>query len=319
MTARLRVEGLSVPVPMGRGWGIRPAPVPFIVQDVSLEVGEGETLGIVGESGSGKTTLGRAIIGLVRASAGTIALDGETLPDLAEASFRKIRRSVGLLFQNPTGSFNPRMRVASVVAEPWAIDGVEPGDVGALLQSVGLPAGFARRFPHELSGGQARRVALARALAAGAKTLIADEPTAGLDVSVQGEILNRLLDLKRERGLSLLFITHNLPVIRHAGDRIAVMYLGRIVETGPTAAVTARPAHPYTAALLAAEPLPDPTRRIATAPLAGEVPSLFARPPACEFHPRCPRARALCRKVAPAAREIAPGRIVACHDPIEAP
>jgi peptide/nickel transport system ATP-binding protein len=227
---------------------------------------------------------------------------------------------MAMMFQDPVGSLSPRLTVRSLISEPLAIHGAGPQDRDAearrLLGLVGLPTDFGSRFPHELSGGQARRVGVARALSLNPRLVIADEPTAGLDVSVQGEILNLMNRLQQELGLAYLLITHNLPIVRHVSDRLAVMYLGRLVETGPTDQVFARPAHPYTHGLLAAQPHPDPERRRMTAELSGEVPSLRNRPPACEFHTRCPFAQQICREVAPELREIAPGRQTRCHFPL---
>jgi len=308
MTDPLTIDGLTVLVP-GRGGK------PAIIEDLTLRVAPAEVLGIVGESGSGKTTLVRAVMGLVRASAGRIAIDGEALPDLAERSFRQLRRHVALIFQNPAGSFNPRLTVAAILKE--AVGGLGSSrSPAALLAMVGLDAGLLDRHPHALSGGQARRVAIARAMAADPAVILADEPTAGLDVSAQGEMMNLLLDLRAARGTAIVCITHNLAVVRHCCDRIAVMYLGRIVETGPTGAVAAAPLHPYTAALLAAELVPDPARRRIEPPVRGEIPSLFARPAGCEFHPRCPRTTERCRTERPALRDLGEGRAVRCHRPL---
>jgi peptide/nickel transport system ATP-binding protein len=306
MTDPLTITGLTVRVP-----GRRVAPA--IIEDLSLTIGGGEVLGIVGESGSGKTTLARAILGLVRAAAGQITIMGTALPDLSERSFRRLRRDVSLIFQNPAGSFNPRLRVDAILNE--ALRGLGGGRApGALLAMVGLDATLLDRYPHALSGGQARRVAIARALASDPAVIIADEPTAGLDVSAQGEMMNLLMDLRDTRGTAIVCITHNLPVVRHCSDRVAVMYLGRIVEA--TAAVAAAPLHPYTQALLAAEPIPDPARRRTEPPVRGEIPSLFARPAGCEFHPRCPRVTDRCRVEGPVLREVAAGRAVRCHSPL---
>jgi oligopeptide/dipeptide ABC transporter ATP-binding protein len=225
-----------------------------------------------------------------------------------------------MMFQDPVGSLSPRLTVRSLITEPLAIHRTGQRDREAearrLLALVGLPTDFGSRFPHELSGGQARRVGVARALSLNPRLVIADEPTAGLDVSVQGEILNLMGRLQRELGLTYLLITHNLAIVRHVSDRLAVMYLGRLVETGPTDAIFARPAHPYTHALLAAQPEPDPDRRRLTAELSGEVPSLRKRPTACEFHTRCPFAQTICREIAPELREIAPARQTRCHFPL---
>jgi oligopeptide/dipeptide ABC transporter ATP-binding protein len=290
------------------------------VADVSFELREAKTFALVGESGSGKTTLGRALIGLIPPASGRIRFGGSDRPGRSSSAWKRWRRQMAMMFQDPVGSLSPRLTVRSLISEPLAIHGTGPQDRDAearrLLGLVGLPTDFGSRFPHELSGGQARRVGVARALSLNPRLVIADEPTAGLDVSVQGEILNLMNRLQRELGLAYLLITHNLPIVRHVSDRLAVMYLGRLVETGPTDQVFARPAHPYTHGLLAAQPHPDPERRRMTAELSGEVPSLRNRPPACEFHTRCPFAQQICREVAPELREIAPGRQTRCHFPL---
>jgi oligopeptide/dipeptide ABC transporter ATP-binding protein len=295
---------------------------PFVeaVAGVSFELEPARTLALVGESGSGKTTLGRALIGLVEPSSGRIRFEGADRPGRSASAWKRWRRQMAMMFQDPVGSLSPRLAVRALVSEPLAIHGAGPRDLAAeaerLLALVGLPADFGGRFPHELSGGQARRVGVARALSLGPRLVIADEPTAGLDVSVQGEILNLMGRLQQELGLAYLLITHNLAIVRHVSDRLAVMYLGRLVETGPTDGIFARPAHPYTHGLLAAQPQPDPDRRRLTVELSGEVPSLRNRPPACEFHTRCPFAQPVCREVAPELREIAPRRRVRCHFPL---
>lgn len=290
------------------------------VARVDLAIAPGETLGLVGESGSGKTTLARAIAGLVAVSEGDIRFEGRPVAGLSDRALKPVRRQMALMFQDPVSSLSPRKTVRSLVLEPFRIHGLPLPDpeaeARALMALVGLPAGLLGAYPHQLSGGQARRVGVARALALRPRLVIADEPTAGLDVSVQGEILNLLARLQAELGLSHLIVTHNLPVVRHVSDRLAIMYLGRLVEVGPTAAVFARPAHPYTAALVAAIPLPDPDRSPPPPALSGEVPSLHERPAGCEFHTRCPRAAARCRQEAPLPRELGGGRSVACHDPL---
>ena len=290
------------------------------VAGVSFELAPASTLALVGESGSGKTTLGRALIGLVPPSGGRVRFDGADRPGRSTSAWKRWRRQMAMMFQDPVGSLSPRLTVRALITEPLAIHGTGQRDRDAearrLLQLVGLPTDFGGRFPHELSGGQARRVGVARALSLNPRLVIADEPTAGLDVSVQGEILNLMGRLQRELGLAYLLITHNLAIVRHVSDRLAVMYLGRLVETGPTDEVFARPAHPYTHALLAAQPEPDPDRRRLSAELSGEVPSLRKRPPTCEFHTRCPFAQPICREKAPELREIAPGRQTRCHFPL---
>ncbi len=296
-------------------------PSPFIdaVMEVSFSLGAGETLGLVGESGSGKTTLGRAIIGLVDAHSGSITFEGRELTGLSARDYKAVRRDVGMMFQDPVASLSPRKSVRSLIVEPFRIHGIKGCDyereAGRLLEMVGLNAAYKGAYPHQLSGGQARRVGVARALALNPKMIIADEPTAGLDVSVQGEILNLMKGLQSSLGLSYLVITHNLPVVRHLSDRLAIMYLGRFVEMGDTASIFTRPAHPYTLGLLAAVPEPDPDRRREKLELEGEIPSLRRRPSGCEFHTRCPFVRDKCRNEAPAYREVEPGRFASCHFP----
>lgn len=285
-----------------------PRPKPA-VNGASFRLERGTTLGIVGESGSGKTTLARAMLGLVPAS-GTLRFRGAALE---EAS---LRRGTAMMFQDPVASLSPRMQVGAAITEPYAIHRIpraERATAADLLARVGLPPALAARYPHELSGGQARRVCAARALALNPALVIADEPTAGLDVSIQGDILNLMADLKRDRGIAFLIITHNLSVLRHTADRVAVLYLGRLVETGPATQVFARPLHPYTASLIASEPDPDPRRRRPDLAIRGEIPGLLRRPSGCVFHTRCPLAEARCRSEAPILREIAPGRSLRCH------
>jgi len=286
-----------------------------ILADINLRLARGETLGLVGESGSGKTTLARAILGLQSISGGNLAFDGVGLRTAAD--FAAIRRRIAMMFQDAQASLSPRMSVGSLITEPLVIHRVPMPDRRAkalqLLAQVGLPAPIAGRYPHELSGGQARWVGVARALALEPALVIADEPTAGLDVSVQAEILNLMSDLKDRMGLSYLIITHNLSLVRHIADQIAVMYLGRLVETGPTAAVFARPLHPYSTSLIAAEPQPDPRKRRADLAIKGEIPSVLRRPGGCEFHTRCISATSRCRAEVPALRAIEPGRMARCH------
>jgi oligopeptide/dipeptide ABC transporter ATP-binding protein len=255
------------------------------------------------------------MLGLTAISGGALRFNGQ--PVSGQGAQPALRRGSAMMFQDSVASLSPRMRVGALVTEPFIIHRQPMQDrtaaAHALLARVGLPAALAERYPHELSGGQARRVCVARALALNPSLVIADEPTAGLDVSVQGEILNLMTDLKTQQGLSFLIITHNLAMIRHVADRIAILYLGRLVETGPTRAVFANPHHPYTRSLIASEPQPDPRRRRADLAIRGEIPSLLRRPPGCEFHTRCPQAVATCRMLTPALREISPGRFARCH------
>lgn len=294
---------------------------PFVdaVNGVSLQIGEGETYGLVGESGSGKTTLARTIIGLIQPQRGSIRYDGLDLIGMPAAEQQKFRGNVGAMFQDPVGSLSPRMTIRSLLAEPFKIHGLSNRDLGQevnrLLDMVGLNKDFANRYPHQLSGGQARRVGVARALALEPKLVVADEPTAGLDVSVQGEILNLLDRLQQELGISILVITHNLNVVRHITDRMGIMYFGRILEQGPTSTMFHQPSHPYTVALLSANPEPDPDARIDRLELQGEVPSLFNRPEGCEFHPRCPFSDASCESSFPGQTELTTDHSYRCHHP----
>jgi peptide/nickel transport system ATP-binding protein len=289
-----------------------------VLPGVSITVDAGETVGLVGESGSGKTTLGRAVVGLSPIAEGSITLDSASVTSANEKAWRQIRRNVGLMFQDPAAALDPRMTLGASVTEPLAVQR-EGGSnrrrrARELLTEVGLPPEFADRYPHQISGGQARRVTVARALALRPKLVVADEPTAGLDLSVQGELLNLLNAIQSSLGVSFLFITHNLAVARHVTDRIAVMYLGRIVESGRTQDIFARPAHPYTRALLGTR-----TAGRTKAPLPGEVPSLRRRPTGCEFHTRCPIAQAICTSQSPPELVLGQQHQVRCHFPFSQP
>ena len=319
MTALLEINDLSVNFPLSGG--VLDAFIPGqrkyidILDHISLSLKAGETLGIVGESGSGKTTLARAILGLLPTSGGSIYFDGAELK--SRQSFAAMRKSSAMMFQDPVASLSPRMTIGALLTEPFIIHAIAMASRKAkaeeLLRRVGLSADMANRYPHELSGGQARRVGVARALALNPKLVIADEPTAGLDVSVQGEILNLMTELKTLLGLSYMIITHNLAMVRHVSDRIAVMYLGRLIETGPTREVFSKPLHPYAKSLIASEPQPDPRKRRADLAIKGEIPSVLNRPKGCEFHTRCSVAQPRCRNEAPQLRTLAPDRMVSCH------
>ena len=290
------------------------------VAGVSLRIGEAETFGLVGESGSGKTTLARSVMGLLRPREGSIRFRGREVVGIGPRAMKAFRREVGAMFQDPVGSLSPRLTVRSLLSEPFRIHGLGgrdlPSEVRRLLRMVGLGEEFAGRYPHQLSGGQARRIGVARALALGPKLVIADEPTAGLDVSVQGEVLNLLGRLQQELGISILAISHNLNVVRHITDRVGIMYLGRLVEQGPTEDVFGEPRHPYTLALLSANPQPDPDAVADRLELQGEVPSLMERPAGCEFHPRCPFARARCRESLPGIESAGGAHAFRCHYPL---
>ena len=291
------------------------------VNGVSLEIAPGETLGIVGESGCGKSTLGRLVLRLIEADSGEIRFEGEDLRRLSPAALRAVRRKMQIVFQDPYASLDPRQSVGDILAEPLVIHGIgnrksRRARVEELLRLVGLPDDAAGRYPHEFSGGQRQRIGIARAIALEPKLIVADEPVSALDVSIQSQILNLLVDLKRALGLSYLFISHDLSVIEHVSDRVAVMYLGRIVETGRADDLYANPAHPYTQALISAIPEPDPDRPRQRIVLAGDVPNPESLPPGCPFHPRCPKAMSQCAQVPPASRDI--GRdgvshLVSCH------
>lgn len=295
---------------------------PFVdaVLDVSLHLRRGETLGLVGESGSGKTTLGRAILGLIPVHDGSVIFDGKPLTGLPESTLRDLRQNMAMMFQDPVGSLSPRQTIQALITEPFDLHrkGSYNTDVEArrLCDMVNLPYSFLNRYPHELSGGQARRVGVARALALEPRLIVADEPTAGLDVSVQGEVLNLMRDLQGRQGLAYLIITHNLPVVRHICDRLAIMYLGRIVEQGDGEVIFNNPAHPYTEALVHGIPQPDPDKRRELVSIEGEVPSLTSRPSGCEFHTRCKYAKDRCHKELPEEQNLSDGRVVRCHFPL---
>jgi peptide/nickel transport system ATP-binding protein/oligopeptide transport system ATP-binding protein len=285
---------------------------------VSFEVKAGETFAIVGESGCGKSTIARLLLRLIEPTAGSIELEGRNLVDLSSAELRRLRARLQIVFQDPYGSLNPRMTVGAMLAEPLMLHAVVPpaqrgARVAELLTVVGLRADAAERYPHEFSGGQRQRLAIARALAAEPKVIVCDEPVSALDVSIQAQILNLLADLQRRLGLAYVFISHDLAVVRHIASTIAVMYLGRFVETGPAAAVFETPRHPYTRALLAAAPQPMPGARVREAALAGDVPSPLNAPPGCHFHPRCPYAVDRCRTEVPQLERSEGSGQVACH------
>ncbi len=289
------------------------------VSGVSLSIEAGKTYGIVGESGSGKTTLAQAVAGLHHASEGSIRYGGQELRGLPEAEFRPLRSEIVMMFQDPIGSLSPRLNIRALITEPFRIQGMKDKDLDAeanrLLKMVGLPAEFANRYPYQISGGQARRVGVARALALEPKLLIADEPTAGLDVSIQGEMLNLLARLQDELGLAIMIITHNLNVVRHITDKVGIMYLGKLVEEGPTEEVFSNPQHPYTLALLAANPEPDPDAKLMRVELNGEPPSILRRPKGCEFHNRCPFVHSSCSTEVPKWAKAESGSFHRCHTP----
>ena len=299
-----------------RGWfGLgRPRPPVRAVDGVSFTIAAGKTLGLVGESGSGKTTVGRTLLRLQEPTRGTVVFDGHDVFALAAGPLRALRRKMQIVFQDPYSSLNPRMTVAETLREPLQIHGLT-GEVSALLDEVGLDAEFAKRYPHELSGGQRQRVGIARALSVAPQFIVCDEPVSALDVSVQAQVLNLLADLQARRRLTYLFIAHDLAVVRHIADEVAVMYLGKIVERAVAGEIYAQPRHPYTRALLSAVPEPNPRAAKQRIVLAGDIPSPANPPPGCPFHPRCPHPlkSERCRSEVPALREITPGHVAACH------
>ena len=315
----LRVRGLAKHFPIMRG-ALFPRQVGAVraVDGVDFDVAERDTLALVGESGCGKSTTGRLILRLIEPSAGEVRFAGAELTRLSPDQMRAQRKQLQIIFQDPYGSLDPRMTVAQILEEPLRIHGVGSKDerrkrVTELLDVVGLPREHAVRYPHEFSGGQRQRIGIARALALRPRFVVCDEPVSALDVSIQAQIINLMLDLQKEFGLSYLFIAHDLGVVKHVADRVAVMYLGKIVELADKRRLYASPKHPYTQALLAAGPVPRPSARQDLKPLAGEIPSPSAPPSGCRFHTRCPYAEARCRVEEPILREVAPGQRVACH------
>ncbi|MFJ7958074.1 ABC transporter ATP-binding protein [Streptomyces sp. NPDC096319] len=315
----LRVRDLTMTFPGRRA---RSAPV-RAVDGVSFDVAAGETLGLVGESGCGKSTTGRMIVRLLEPTAGSVTYEGRDISHLSQRELKPLRRELQMVFQDPHSSLNPRQTVARIISDPLLVQGSSAAEArkraAELMELVGLIPEHIDRHPHEFSGGQAQRIGIARALATGPRLVVADEPVSALDVSVQAQIVNLMERLQRELGLAYLFVAHDLSVVKRVCDRVAVMYLGRIVEIGAKERVYAAPAHPYTRALLSAVPLPDPAAERAREriTLLGDPPSPAAPPPGCTFHPRCPKAREVCRTEAPPLRTVTAGeaRQVACHFP----
>jgi peptide/nickel transport system ATP-binding protein len=294
----------------------RPAVV-HAVAGVDLEIGPGEVIGVVGESGCGKTTLGRVIAGITPPSSGEVSYQGQRTRDMSASQRRAYALGVQMIFQNPMASLNPRMRVLDIVGEAPVVHGIVtraqmPDYVGGLMRQVGLDPQYAQRYPHQFSGGQRQRIGIARALALKPQLLVCDEPVAALDVSIQAQVINLFLELRREFDLTYLFISHNLGVVGHISDRVVIMYLGRVVEIAPTEVIFNRPLHPYTQALLSELPTLE-TQRRAYQPIKGELPSPLNPPPGCSFHPRCPHAMPRCKVEMPLLRTLAPGHASACH------
>jgi oligopeptide/dipeptide ABC transporter ATP-binding protein len=318
----LEVRGLRKFFDIRRGFRRRVVGTVRAVDDVSFRIDEGETLGLVGESGCGKTTTARCILRAMAPSAGEILFrtaDGGVvdLAPLSRAALRPLRPQIQMIFQDPFGSLNPRMTIFDNVGEPLLVNGMRARTarlerVATLLELTGLRPELMHRFPHAFSGGQRQRIGIARALATGPRLVVADEPVSALDVSVRAQVLNLLLELRQRLRLTLLFVAHDLAVVKHVCDRVAVMYVGQLVEQAPTAALFARPRHPYTAALIRAVPIPDPRAPSGDVALAGEVANPAAPPAGCYFHPRCPFAVERCRTEAPALREV-DGHAVRCH------
>ncbi|TCR71408.1 peptide/nickel transport system ATP-binding protein/oligopeptide transport system ATP-binding protein [Rhizobium sp. BK376] len=320
MNAILRAEGVSKvfsdggPVSFGKAREVVRA-----VDDVSFEIMRGETLALVGESGCGKSTLGRLLLRLIDPTSGKLEYDGQDITALSRHGMHDVRRKAQMVFQDPYGSLSPRRSIAQIIAEPLDAFGLVKSSkerrdrVAELLTQVGLPPQFMDRYPRQFSGGQRQRIGIARAISVDPSFIVADEPVSALDVSVQAQIINLMQDLQEQKGFSFLFIAHDLAVVRHIADRVAVMYLGRIVEIGPKKSVYGARQHPYTQALLSAAPEPDPDKKSRRIILEGDVPSPTNMPSGCAFHTRCPLAKDICRTERPPLTEVAPGQRAACH------
>jgi oligopeptide/dipeptide ABC transporter ATP-binding protein len=318
MPPLIEVTDLKKHFPLRRGVLGRTVGNVLAVDGISFSINEGETLGLVGESGCGKTTVARTVLRLIEPTSGQIKVRGQEISGLGKAEVRPLRRQMQIVFQDPFSSLNPRIRVGKIVGEPLKVHGV--GDkaerrerVAQLFKRVGLRPEQIDNYPHQFSGGQRQRVSIARALALDPGFIVADEPVSALDVSIQAQVINLLMDLQRDLGLSYLFVSHNLAVVEHISHRVAVMYLGRIVEYADKASLFANPLHPYTEALLAAVPLPDPSLSRTKHRVTGDVPSPINPPSGCHFHPRCPIAEARCKVERPQLREIRNGHLVSCH------
>jgi oligopeptide transport system ATP-binding protein len=324
MTALLEVRDLTKRFPVKGGLLGREVGAVQAVSGVSFTINRGETLGLVGESGCGKSTLGRCILRLIEPSSGQVLFKGQDITRLAAAEMRSLRRQMQIIFQDPFASLNPRMTVEEILSEPIEIHGLASDRAGRLakihrlLDLCGLRRESLQRHPHEFSGGQRQRICIARALAVEPEFIVCDEPVSALDVSIQAQIINLMQDLQRELGLTYLFVAHDLKVVEHISNRVAVMYLGKVVELAPSNELYSRPRHPYTQALLSAIPVPDPTRARSRVILKGDVPSPLDPPSGCHFHPRCPRAGEVCRTTAPTLASPDAGNaghLASCHFP----
>ena len=315
----LKVRNLKKYFPIKAGLMRRTVNTVKAVDDVSLSIRRGETLGLVGESGCGKSTLGRTIMRLIEPTAGEIHFDGRDFRALNYRQLKRERKGIQMIFQDPYASLNPRRNVTELIGEPMVINGFFPNAaerkdrVRELLLKVDLNEAAMKKYPHEFSGGQRQRIGIARALAVEPKLIVADEPVSALDVSIQAQVINLLQDLQDEMNLSFLFIAHDLSVVKHISHQVAVMYLGRVVESGPKKVLFGNPLHPYTRALFDAIPVPDPLRRRQKRSLRGDLPSPLFPPPGCAFNPRCPLAEDICREKAPQNREFEPGHFAVCH------
>ena len=312
----LTVKDLKVHFPVKKGLMSRTIGLVKAVDGISFHVDQGETLGIVGESGCGKTTTGQAVLMLTPPTAGEIEYKGRSVVDLSKSKLRALRREMQIIFQDPYSSLNPRLTVNSILSDPLEVHGVDPAEradrIAFLLEKVGLTPEQGRRYPHEFSGGQRQRIGIARALALNPQLIIADEPVSALDVSIQAQIINLLIDLQAEFNLSYIVIAHDLAVVEHLCDRVAVMYLGKIVETGSYSDIYTNPKHPYTQALLSAVPVPDPDAPRNRIILGGDVPSPLNPPTGCNFHPRCPKCLEHCHQTEPVLVDVESGHLVAC-------
>jgi peptide/nickel transport system ATP-binding protein len=314
----LDVRDLKKHFPIHKGLLQRAAGTVFAVDGVSFSIAKGETLALVGESGCGKSTVGRTVLRLIEPTAGSIRIGGADITHLGKTELRPYRRQMQIIFQDPFSSLDPRMSAGDIVAEPLRVHGIARGaavkrQVAELFERVGLRQAQMDNYPHQFSGGQRQRIGIARALALQPKLIVGDEPVSALDVSIQAQVLNLMMDLQRDMGLAYLFISHNLAVVEHISHRIAVMYLGRIVEYTDKLTLFTKGLHPYTESLLLAVPVPDPRVKRKKRVLQGDVPSPIHPPPGCHFHTRCPYVVARCRVEEPALREVRPGQMVACH------